>query len=108
MRRATKRVSVAVVTDAIYPYHRGGKEIRYYEMLPRIRETLDVRVYTMHWWDEKSKTRWEHGVEYEAICRLFALYNDVRRSMLEAIAFALACLRLVGRRFDVVEADHMP
>ena len=103
-----KRTSVAVVTDAIHPYHRGGKEIRYSQLLPRLKEPLDVRVYTMHWWPERSTTRTEQGVEYQAICPLFALYNKDRRSMLEAVAFALACLRLIAKRFDVVEADHMP
>jgi glycosyltransferase involved in cell wall biosynthesis len=28
--------------------------------------------------------------------------------MLEAVAFAFACLRLITKQFDVVEADHMP
>ncbi|MGD0286955.1 MAG: glycosyltransferase family 4 protein [Acidimicrobiales bacterium] len=108
MPRPTRRASLAVVTDAILPYHRGGKEIRYSQLLPRLQESLDVRVYTMHWWPERSTKRIEQGVEYRAICPLFALYNDVRRSMLEAAAFAFACLRLAAKRFDVVEADHMP
>jgi glycosyltransferase involved in cell wall biosynthesis len=108
MPSPTRRASVAVVTDAIHPYHRGGKEIRYAEMLPRLQESSDVRVYTMHWWPERSATMTERGVEYEAICPLVALYHEGRRSMFEAIVFALACLRLIARPFDVVEADHMP
>ena len=102
------RPSVAVVTDAIFPYHRGGKEVRYLQLLPRLEQSFDVRVYTMHWWPERGTKRRDHGVEYQAICPLFALYHGARRSMLEAIAFAFACLRLLFERFDVVEADHMP
>jgi hypothetical protein len=62
----------------------------------------------MHWWPERSTKRTEQGVECQAICPLFSLYYEARRSMLEATAFAFACLRLVAKRFDVVEADHMP
>jgi hypothetical protein len=97
-----------VVTDAIHPYHRGSKEIRYSQLLPRLQESLEIRVCTMHWWPERSTKRTEQGVECQAICPLFSLYYEARRSMLEATAFAFACLRLVAKRFDVVEADHMP
>ena len=102
------RTSVALVTDAIYPYHRGGKEMRYHQVLPRLSKTLDVRVYTMHWWSDRSSKKVENGVEYRAICPMVPLYSGSRRSMLEAIAFALGCIKLAWQRFDVVEADHMP
>lgn len=108
MPRVKERISIAVVTDAIHPYHRGGKEIRYFELLPRLAEFCDVRVYTMHWWPEKSRTRVEGGIEYRAICPKFALYNKARRSMFEALVFACACVRLLAARFDILEADHMP
>ena len=100
--------SVAVVTDAIYPYHRGGKEIRYSQLLPRLGASFEVRVYTMHWWPERRRSTSVDGVEYRAICPLFPLYHKARRSITEAVLFALACFRLIDKPFDVVEADHMP
>jgi glycosyltransferase involved in cell wall biosynthesis len=108
MPSPARRTSVAVVTDAIYPYHRGGKEMRYHQVLPRLQKTLDLRVYTMHWWPERARSKSDNGVEYRAICPMVPLYAGERRSMLEALAFAAACLRLAWQRFDVVEADHMP
>src|SRR5271166_1316271 len=108
MASAVKRPSVAIVTDSLHPYHRGGKEIRYSKLLPRLGESLDICVYTMHWWPERSSTRWEEGVEYRAICPLVALYKGTRRSMLEAIVFAIACLKLIAKPFDAIEADQMP
>lgn|GEM_PF-105059 len=103
-----QRARVAVVTDALYPYHRGGKEMRYEQLLPRLQESVDVEVFTMHWWPERGTTRVDRGVTYHAICPLFPLYGPTRRSIVQAVVFAVACLRLLGRRFDVVEADHMP
>src|SRR5262249_16114954 len=36
------------------------------------------------------------------------LYARNRRSVAQAVFFALGCLRLLWHRFDVIEADHMP
>ena len=108
MGSPTRRMSVALVTDAVYPYHRGGKEIRYFQLLRRLARTFDVSVYTMHWWPERPATRREHEVNYEAICPRMRLYHGARRSITEAVTFAVSCLRLITRSYDVVEADHMP
>ena len=102
-----RRPVVAMVSDAIYPYHRGGKEIRYHELARRLAERADVHVYTMHWW-KGPRERTEDAVTFHAISRLNGLYTKNRRSVSEAIFFAIACFRLLKRKFDVIEADHMP
>jgi glycosyltransferase involved in cell wall biosynthesis len=98
---------VALVTDAIAPYHRGGKEQRYQELAIRLRDYADVHVYTMNWWGG-PRTTCRGGVWYHAICPRVPLYRGERRSITEAVIFALACFRLLFARFDVLEADHMP
>jgi glycosyltransferase involved in cell wall biosynthesis len=98
---------IAFVSDAIYPYHRGGKELRYHELARRMAGRADVHVYTMRWWPG-PRVRTEDAVTFHAISPLIPLYAGGRRSMRQAVFFALACLRLLGRRFDVLEADHMP
>jgi glycosyltransferase involved in cell wall biosynthesis len=98
---------IALVSDAIYPYHRGGKELRYHELARRMAGRADVHVYTMQWWPG-PRVRTEDAVTFHAISPLIPLYAGGRRSMRQAVFFALACLRLLGRRFDVLEADHMP
>lgn len=103
-RRA--RPVIALVSDSIFPYHRGGKEMRYHELAHRLARHADVDVYTMGWWG--AGERHEGGVTYRRVCRSVALYDGDRRSARQAVIFALGCLRLARRRFDVVEADHMP
>jgi glycosyltransferase involved in cell wall biosynthesis len=98
---------VALVTDAIYPYHRGGKELRYFELSRRLTRYADVHVYTMNWW-KGPRVRADEMVTYHAISPLFPLYSKGRRSITEALLFSLACLRMLVGRFDVIEADHMP
>lgn len=104
---AERRPKLALVTDAIFPYHRGGKEARYRELAPRLAAHADVHVFTMKWWDG-PRVRREGDVTYHALCPLLPLYKGNRRSVLQAVVFALACLRLLFVRFDAIEADHMP
>lgn len=99
---------VAVVSDAIYPYHMGGKEIRYHHIVSGLVERgFEVHVFTMRWWDGPPD-RFEDGVHYHALCRNFNMYRGSTRSIYQAVMFGLACLRLLRYRFDLIDADHMP
>ena len=102
-----RRPVIAFVCDAIYPYSHGGRELRYKELLPRLAQCADIHVYTMHWWDGPSE-RDDQNVTYHAISPLLPLYKNNRRSLLQALRFALGCLRLLRYDFDVLEADHIP
>jgi glycosyltransferase involved in cell wall biosynthesis len=104
---SARRPVVALVSDSVLPYHRGGKELRYRELGRRIARHAEVHLYTMKWWDGPPR-RVQDGVTLHAICPRLPLYEGERRSTRQAVAFALACLRLLTRRFDVIEADHMP
>ncbi len=105
---ATARPLVAFVTDAIAPFNRGGKEERYRQIAPRIAASADVRVYTMRWWQSDADEVELDGVRYRAICPYLPLYSGERRSIRQAIGFAVSCLRLMRGRVDAIEADHMP
>ena len=98
---------VALVSDAIFPYHCGGREIRYYELSKRMAGRAELHLYTMRWWDG-PRVRKDEGVTFHGISRLYPMYTRNRRSLRQAIFFALACVQLLLSRFDVLEADHMP
>ena len=91
---ADGRPVIAFVTDAIAPFHHGGKEQRYEALLDRFQERAEVHVYTMRWWDG-SRTLVRNGVTYHAISPLIPMYGGERRSIKQAIVFALCCLRLM-------------
>lgn len=100
---------LAFVSDAIYPYNMGGKEKRLFEITTRLAGMgHEVHVYTMHWWDGPEKTRMEHGLHLHAISPKYEMYKGDRRTMKQAIMFALACFRMRREQFDVVDVDHMP
>jgi len=102
-----RRPVVALVTDAIYPFHYGGKENRYDGLLSRLCVHAELHVYTMNWW-HGARTRQDETATFHAVCGLHPMYVNGRRSMRQAAFFALGCLRLMVGRFDVIEADHMP
>lgn len=103
----TRRPTVALVCDVVYPYSRGGREIRNQELLPRLAHGVEMNVYTMHWWDGPPSYSAD-GVTYHAISPLLSLYRNNRRSLRQALGFGLACLRLLRCDFDVLETDHIP
>ncbi|HEY4036122.1 MAG TPA: glycosyltransferase family 4 protein [Ktedonobacteraceae bacterium] len=101
-------MKIAIVSDAIYPYNKGGKEKRIYEISTRLAKMgHEVTVYCMKWWKE-SDARMEEGVQIKAISPYFPLYSGERRSIKEALLFSLHCLKLVKEDFDIIDVDHMP
>jgi L-malate glycosyltransferase len=101
-------MKIAFVSDAIYPYNKGGKEKRIYELSTRLaKRGHNVHIYCMKWWRGKN-TRIEEGVTLHAISKLHPLYSGKRRSIRQAVFFGLSCLRLINEDFDVIDVDHMP
>ena len=103
----TRRPIGALVCDVVYPYSRGGREIRNQELLPRLAQHMEMHVYTMHWWDGPPSYS-DNGVTYHAISPLLPLYRNNRRSFRQALIFGFASLRLLRCRFDMLETDQIP
>jgi glycosyltransferase involved in cell wall biosynthesis len=100
---------IVFISDGIYPYMKGGKEKRLYEISRHLaRMGYEVHIYTMHWWRSTPKIRTENGVQLHALCKYRPLYHGDRRSITEGIIFGLACLKLLRVKFDVLDVDHMP
>lgn len=102
-----RRRKVALVCEAVLPFHHGGREHRYHELTTRLADEAEIHVFTMHWWDG-PRTRQDDGITFHAISPLIPLYVGQRRSLRQASVFALACLRLLRYEFDVLSADNIP
>jgi len=99
---------IEFVSDAIWPFNKGGKEKRLYEVSQRLSDYgRDVHIYTMQWWDG-PKVMKRDGVTFHAISALHPLYTGGRRSFSQALLFGVAVLKLLFEPFDVLEVDNIP
>lgn len=102
---------IAVLSDAILPYHHGGKETLQYERSTRLaRRGHVVRIHTMHWWPERETEIVRDGVALHAIAPRVRMYTaEGRRSIWESVVMGVASLRLLwSEPFDVLDVDQFP
>jgi glycosyltransferase involved in cell wall biosynthesis len=100
---------IAFVSDAVWPYNKGGKEKRLHEISRRlVKDGRQVDIYTMKWWEGPETIQNKDGVYLHGLTRRYDLYKNDRRSIVEAVLFSIGCLRLLFRRFDVIDVDSMP
>lgn len=108
MRQRTSRSRIAFVSDTVFPYSKGGRERRLHEISTRLaHEGHEVSIYTMQWWSGAKQITLD-GVKLIAISKEYSLYKGHRRSIFQALVFSAACLKLLHKRFDIVDVDHMP
>jgi L-malate glycosyltransferase len=102
---------LSFLSDAIYPFHHGGKETLQFERSIRLsRRGHAIRIHTMHWWPEHDRAIVRDGVVLEAVSPRTAMYTAKgRRSIWESLAFGLGSLRLLwSPPFDVLDVDQFP
>jgi glycosyltransferase involved in cell wall biosynthesis len=106
---AAPTMRIAFVSDAVMPWHNGGKERRLYEISKRLSsEKREVHIYTMKWWDEPQSVIVRDGIYFHALTQLMPLYRNGRRSIHQALVFGLATCKLLFARFDILDVDHIP
>lgn len=100
---------VAMVTDAVLPFHTGGKERVLFEIAKSLSAAgYEVDVYTMQWWSGSRSIR-HQGITFHAMSRYHPLYtSDGRRSLRQAVSFGLRTATLVVKPFDYLYVDSIP
>ncbi|CAJ35677.1 glycosyltransferase family 4 protein [Methanocella arvoryzae] len=102
-------MKIVFVSDVIYPYVKGGAEKRIYEIARRlVARGHEVHVFGVKWWDGGAVQN-IGGITYHGVCGKKDLYVGGRRSIFEAIWFAI-CLSvpLARERFDVIDCNQHP
>jgi glycosyltransferase involved in cell wall biosynthesis len=95
---------VVIVSDALAPWHIGGKEERYSQITKHFQsDDIEIIFATMKWWDG------EDPPGYVSICPRYSMYNShCSRSIYQSIRFAIACLKIYRLKPDLIEADQIP
>lgn len=105
-----KKMKVALVYDAVYPYTGGGGERRFYEIAKQL--TLnghDVHLYGMKYWEGPKVITTENGITLHGICKARPLYNkDGRRVISQALIFGVSCSKLMFEPFDRIDCCGFP
>lgn len=103
-------MKIAFISDVIYPWVKGGAELRYFEIARRLAKKHEVHFFTQFYTGMSSKE-----FEYENIkvhCLNKApqnLYVNGRRKILPALLFTLTLpFKLFRYRFDVVDSNEFP
>jgi glycosyltransferase involved in cell wall biosynthesis len=108
-RAQGEQLSIAFVSDVMYPFHVGGAEKRIYEIGRRLAQAHDVHVFTMDWTDGEETTI--EGVQLHPIAPQRPIYEDgtSRRSTRSSMLFARDCLTSIPTNtFDVLEFTQAP
>ncbi|HWQ19571.1 MAG TPA: glycosyltransferase family 4 protein [Methanotrichaceae archaeon] len=99
---------IAYVYDAVYPWVKGGGERRIYELSRRLAgRGHEVHCYGIKWWDGDS-IQTKDGVHLHGICRPMGLYSGDRRSVKEALLFALKILPSIKESYDIIDCQEFP
>ena len=105
-------MKIAFIYDAAYPWVTGGAEMRIYEVARRlVIMGHEVHWYTQGWWwDGKSQDNLvRDGIVFHGVSQPIPLYSGSRRSIKEAIYFALNLIRpLFSEKYDVVDCQGFP
>lgn len=106
---SNRRLRIAFVYDALFPYVKGGAERRYHELARRLSRRHDVHMVSWTWWDgapdESLRGMTLHGIGTPP-----PLYGtDGKRTVREAVAFSARVLpTLLRGRWDVIDCAATP
>jgi glycosyltransferase involved in cell wall biosynthesis len=101
-------VRIAFVYDAVWPWKTGGIQRRVWELGRRLADGHDVHWFGLHCWDGPAVIERE-GVTIHGVDPARDLYVDGRRSIPEALSFAIGLVRPLRREsFDVIDCQEFP
>ena len=105
-------MKIAFIYDAVYPFITGGAEKRVYELARRlVQRGHEVHWYSIGWWwpENGQKDMEMEGIHLHGVCKPMDLYNGERRSVSEAVYFALRLLPKLGmEKFDIIDCQGFP
>ncbi len=100
-------MKIAYISDVIYPYVKGGAEKRIYEMGTRLASHDEIHVFGVKWWTGPSDIELD-GINIHGICKPSPLYAGSRRSIIEALRFAVSLRPILRYDFDIIDCNQFP
>ncbi len=102
-------MKIAFVYDAVYPWVKGGAEMRIHELGKRLSARgHEVHIFGVKWWEGEDTIEYE-GMTLHGVCKARNLYVNGRRSISEAIIFAAKLFPALRKeKFDLIDVSVFP
>ncbi|MGA9189232.1 MAG: glycosyltransferase family 4 protein [Methanosarcina sp.] len=102
-------MKIAFVYDAVYPWVKGGAEMRIHELGKRLlARGNEVHIFGVKWWEGEETIEYK-GMTLHGVCKARNLYVNGRRSIYEAIVFAVKLFpALWNEKFDLIDVSVFP
>ncbi len=102
-------MKIAFVSDAVYPWNVGGLETLESTEAQELAKTHEVHFFSLKWPGMKKDFR-HNGIMYHTLHDITAerFYRHGRRSIREAIIYALGLFRIFFYKFDYIQSNEFP
>jgi glycosyltransferase involved in cell wall biosynthesis len=102
-------MKIAFVYDAVYPWVKGGAEMRNHELGKRLSARgHEVHIFGVKWWEGEDIIEYENMILH-GVCKARNLYVNGRRSISEALVFAINLFPELRReKFDLIDVSVFP
>jgi len=102
-------MKIAFVYDAVYPWVKGGAEMRIHELGKRLSARgNEVHIFGVKWWEGDETIEYE-GMTLHGVCKARNLYVNGRRSISEAVIFAAKLFPALRKeKFDLIDVSVFP
>lgn len=102
-------MKIAFVYDAVYPWVKGGAEMRIHELGKRLSTRgHEIHIFGVKWWEGEDTFEYE-GMTLHGVCKARNLYVNGRRSISEAVIFAAKLFpELRKENFDLIDVSVFP
>jgi glycosyltransferase involved in cell wall biosynthesis len=104
-----RRLKIAILSDRVYPYFKGGAEKRYWEIAKGLRATgHEVHFYTGQW-PEMPRQIVVDGITLHGVYRVGSFYVNGHKSIKESVIYSAKLLPcLLVDDYDLIECEQFP
>jgi len=92
---------IAYIYDAVYPFIKGGVEKRVYEIGKRLAKKHEVHWFGLNWGDLRE-------IKLHKVGQGLPLYFGNKRSISEAVYFAMKLLSKFKGEYDIIDCQQFP
>jgi len=102
-------MKIAIVSDRVYPFFKGGAEKRYWNIARYLLEKgHEICFYTAQWPGMKKKMVIE-GIRIYSVYKVHNFYVNGRKSIKESILFSINLIKpLLKENFDIIDCENFP